>query len=307
MGRPGIRWAYALFVGGACSFLFLPSRAQGQNLENKDPIIINHTTAKLSGIPNEWIVKAKQKLHIAYGHTSHGSQLTEGMKGLAQWKGALYSWNNGGSDGALDIRDYYGDFGGLGVANDLGADINGALNYRAWERATRAYLPLHPEVNVIVWSWCWQMNGTEAEIQVYLDLMNQLEKDFPKVKFVYMTGRTTGDPWGPGTDWPHNYYMRCKQIRDYCAANNKILYDFGDIESWDPSGNWFGDKLVNEDCTYDANGDDVRERNWAIDWQNAHPGEWYQCFSAHSQPLNANLKAYAAWWLLARLAGWDGK
>jgi len=27
---------------------------------------------------------------------------------------------------------------------------------------------------------------------------------------------------------------------------------------------------------------------------------------AHSQPLNANLKAFAAWWLFARLAGWPG-
>ena len=32
--------------------------------------------------------------------------------------------------------------------------------------------------------------------------------------------------------------------------------------------------------------------------------DWYKCSSAHSQPLNANLKAYAAWWLWARLVGW---
>jgi len=30
------------------------------------------------------------------------------------------------------------------------------------------------------------------------------------------------------------------------------------------------------------------------------------CGSAHSEPLNANLKAYASWCLFARLAGWDG-
>jgi hypothetical protein len=28
--------------------------------------------------------------------------------------------------------------------------------------------------------------------------------------------------------------------------------------------------------------------------------------AAHSQPLNGNLKAYSAWWLWARLAGWPG-
>jgi hypothetical protein len=33
--------------------------------------------------------------------------------------------------------------------------------------------------------------------------------------------------------------------------------------------------------------------------------DWYNCDSAHSQPLNANRKAYAAWWLWCRLAGWN--
>jgi hypothetical protein len=47
--------------------------------------------------------------------------------------------------------------------------------------------------------------------------------------------------------------------------------------------------------------------NWATEWQTSHTeGEdWYSCSSAHSQPLNANQKAYAAWWLWARLAGWE--
>ena len=85
------------------------------------------------------------------------------------------------------------------------------------------------------------------------------------------------------------------------AANDKILYDFEDIESYDPDSSYFGDKYVTDGCDYDGG-------NWAIEWQDSHHEgvEWYDCSSAHSQPLNANLKAYAAWWLWARLAGWDG-
>jgi hypothetical protein len=34
---------------------------------------------------------------------------------------------------------------------------------------------------------------------------------------------------------------------------------------------------------------------------------WYDCSSPHSEAVNTNMKAYAAWWLWARLAGWDGR
>ena len=45
-------------------------------------IIIDHTCTNITVIPESAIIQAKASLHIGYGHTSHGSQLTTGMTGL---------------------------------------------------------------------------------------------------------------------------------------------------------------------------------------------------------------------------------
>jgi len=283
------------------------------NVMSASAIMIDHHNTKLANIPAEWITAAKRNLHIAYGMTSRGGQLTYGMTGLVSWKGSQYSWNPGGTDGALDLRNFisHSDAAlGFGypdvqtIAYDLGNP-----DRTAWEAATREYLALHPEVNVVIWSWCSQMTDPDLlTIQLYyLDPMARLEVDFPRVRFVYMTGHTNGGWWGEEAGWRYANYMRCKQIREHCIKNNRVIYDFNDIESWDPDGNWYGDKLITDSCDYDSDGDGVQDRNWAIDWQSAHPGEWFTCLSPHTQPLSANLKAYAAWWLWARLAGWDGR
>ncbi len=159
-------------------------------------------------------------------------------------------------------------------------------------------------MNVIIWSWCGQVSdATEADITTYLTLMNSLENDFPEVKFVYMTGHLDG------SGLTGNLHLRNEQIRDFCRKNNKILYDFADIESYNPDGTYFGDKKPNDACDYDTNGDGSRDGNWATEWQNSHVQgqDWFNCTAAHTQPVNANQKAYAAWWLWARLAGWSGK
>jgi hypothetical protein len=254
-------------------------------------LIIDHNSTSLNTVPSVWIAMAKQNLHIAYGHTSHGSQLIDGMTGLVNFKGADYSWNNGGSGGALDLNDY-------AMSGDLGAP-----DRSTWAALTRSYLAANTDVNVIIWAWCGEVSSaTEADITTYLNLMTALENDYKNVKFVYMTGHLDG------TGLTGNLHLRNEQIRNYCKTNNKILYDFADIESYNPDGIYFGDKKPNDACDYYKNADGTSVGNWAKEWQNTHivGTDWFSCSSAHSQPLNANLKSYAAWWLWARLAGWDG-
>lgn len=51
----------------------------------QSPIIIDHNCIELNTIPTEWIIKAKDDLHIGYGHTSHGSQLISGMNAIEEY------------------------------------------------------------------------------------------------------------------------------------------------------------------------------------------------------------------------------
>jgi len=113
-----------------------------------------------------------------------------------------------------------------------------------------------------------------------------------------MTGHV--DHWDDAANKAAN-----RAIRDYCRENNKILYDFADIESYDPGGATnYMELNANDNCDY-SNG------NWAINWINANPGHELttlanNCSScAHSQTLNCILKGRAVWWLWVRLAGWN--
>ena len=274
------------------------------------PIIIDHTSTDITAIPQEWIEAAKLGLHIAYGHTSHGSQLTGGMSGLIGFADGgglglalpddIFAWNEDGSGGALDLDDYAMG-GDVGYYPDW---VNNTLTYLGDPDPVTGRGQSHPDVNVIIWSWCGQVSGYSEQnmIDWYLAPMTQLELAYPGVTFVYMTGHADG------TGEEGNLHLRNQQIRDYCIAHNKVLYDFYNIELYDPDGNYYGDKAVTDNCDYDSDGDGSRDKNWAIDWQNSHTAnvDWYSCDCAHSQALNCNQKAYAVWTLWARLAGWDG-
>jgi hypothetical protein len=234
---------------------------------------VGHESSSVEGLLESRVETAKQVLDIAYWHTSHGSQLTTGMAGMDAFFGGTGLYSVGGPDG-------------LRLTEPPGTDLGNA----DWEQITRDYLGAHPQTNVVVWSWCGQVGGASPEsIELYLQRMSQLEEDYPQVRFVYMTGHSDG------SGLEGNLHVRNTQIRDYCELSGKFLYDFYDIECYDPDGAYFGDRHVTDSCDYDGG-------NWAVEWQDENPGAWWDCESAHSQPLNANMKAMAAWQMWTRLA-----
>ncbi|MBM2817157.1 MAG: type sorting protein [Ignavibacteria bacterium] len=259
-------------------FLIVSSSAHSQ----KQAIIIDHNCCNIAKVPDNWIGISKNRFRIAYGHTSHGSQIVTGIGLLNNIPNSIYTYNKG--QGSLYIND----------ASLLPGDL-GNPDRTTWATRTRTVLNNNTSnINMIMWSWCGQVDGTESDINTYLNLMNQLEKDFTNITFVYMTGHLNG------TGVTGNVNKRNEQIRKFCRDNGKILFDFADIESYDPDGKYFLDKGADDGCNYKGG-------NWADEWCKANPTLCNTtCSCAHSKCLNCQQKGKAFWWMLARVAGWEG-
>ena len=258
--------------------------------------VVDEKSIDLESIPENYIGKAKSSLHIGYGHTSHGSQLTSGMNAIESYfENGKYDWSHSGGEGKLHL--FEGSSYGEGyLDHDCG--------YDGWDDKTREYLNDHPGCNVIIWSWCGQVNSVELQ-EHYLDPMSTLEQEYSDVKFVYMTGHLEG--------LGQNGSLRRAndEIRDFCSANNKILFDFARIERFDPDMDVdYQQHNADDACNYDD--PEGGSSNWADNWLSENPGHLLaniaqHCSScAHSRSLNCVKKGVACWYLWARIAGWDG-
>ncbi len=253
-------------------------------------IIIDHRCTDIARIPDRYIEKAKNDFRISYGHTSHGSQIISGMQALQKANPALYNFTTSRSSNAPN--------GALSLWDRIPKGDLGNPNREDWAKRTEDFLKSSGKSrNVVVWSWCGQVSkASRGDIQTYLKLMEDLEKDFPNVKFVYMTGHLDG------TGEKGNLNKRNEQIREFCRRNKKILFDFADIESYAPTGSTNYMKMgARDNCQVGRKG------NWAEIWLQKNPDNKLILpdRAAHTHPLNGALKGRAFWWMLAEMAGWN--
>ena len=281
-----------VLLGGSISVFAGKTRTWHSQIDSKTrpnkALVVDHTCTDISKIPVRWIDNAKRQFRVWYGHTSHGSQITSGMRAMNK---GIFCFNATGKDGALCYQETGGD---LGHRGDL-----------RWMRKTRDKLKSSGNtVNVVMWSWCGGCSdNTEEGITAYLQAMTKLEEAYPDAVFIYMTGHLDGS----GVNG--NLNKRNNQIRNYCKTHGKALFDFADIESFDPDGNSFLQLRANDGCFYDSNGDGRRDCNWCDEWMARHSdhGIALPRRAAHTRPLNGAFKGRSFWWMMARLAGWDGE
>lgn len=188
--------------------------------------VFDHRTTALDQIPAGCVSQLQSGNFVFhYAHRSHGAQIIEGAASIMATD-PTYGFDSEyceapATTGVLPVWD------GMTPATGNYVELEQYWATQAGMDEVRSILAANPILKYSMWAWSFEISAqTEQSVQQYLEAMSALEAEFPDVTFIYMTG--TGEEELEAA----NRAARNQQIRDYCQANGKVLYDFEDLDAW---------------------------------------------------------------------------
>ena len=261
-------------------------------------IIADHNAvAAFDNIPQYWIDEVK-KMQLGYVGESHSEGVRIGVQ-LVEDSDAKYSVdvtarpavassanlrvfaqfpNNGTSWGNLGEYEWY-------------KNGNAISSIRAG--ITRINATDNTPMDVFGFGWCWDPNETADDMPDYVNATKNYigfcADNSYQTKVIFTTGPVDDQNAYGETGW--NKYLAYEVIRDSVANDpTRILFDFADILCYDDNSQ------TPTTTTYGANIYPIITPTNVGNSSYAHMGE-----------AGCLRLGKAMWWMLARIAGWDGE
>ncbi|MHA2309758.1 MAG: hypothetical protein ACXABJ_10810, partial [Candidatus Heimdallarchaeaceae archaeon] len=290
---------------------------------SQDYIVADHNAVDaFDNIPSCWIDQVKQMFFL-YPGESHGTGILVGSQSLED-QDSTYAYGSGTNEFEISRSLLSSGCGGWCGEEDVWTN-SGAIQEVI--SSITAHENQGEKPNAFSFGWCWDMSqsngpggGTDSEfynvrwagasiggidgnmrwglddgdysltgnrvsLQTYLDAFQTIQTAHPDVAIIYSTGpvdRYTGESG-------YQRYMKHERIREYVQNNNGYLFDYADILTHNSAGQqntllWNGHSFPF-----------IHDDNAEPDWSDTHIGD------------EGELRiAKANWWMMARIAGWDG-
>lgn len=251
-------------------------------------IIVDHTSTDVSAIPNNIIDSIKQNIKFHWCGQSHSHQITAGLDSLESDFPNLNA-----TIGLVELPEPNGSLCVMEGLNwgEYAPQCSGYWVYiaphlywsgpKAYGNVKQTLFNCQSTINISAFEWCGELeNNTSEYVQSYLDSISVYEQMYPEVTFIYTTGHAQSSGINGYTRHQNN-----KIIRQYCIDNNKVLYDFGDLDCWSNG----------EFSYYLYEGDTIPIQHSDYDGEIIH----------HTTEESCKIKAKAIWYLMARLSGWE--
>lgn len=128
----------------------------------------------------------------------------------------------------------------------------------------------------------YPLTNNPLSMKTYCDTIRELDTFNSETIVFYTTG-----PVDSGGEAGYQRWLKHEYIRNYVQTNGGFLFDYADILTWNDSG-------------------EHEMTSWnGIDFQVIHPSNNAE-ETGHISNTGAIRIAKALWWMLARIAGWDG-